>query len=224
MKRIVVLVSGRGSNLRSIVAAGLPLQIAAVISNRPGAAALAFAAEHGIVTHVIDHSAYPGREAFDANLQTAIDAHQPDLVVLAGFMRLLTPGFVQHYAGRMLNIHPALLPAFPGLDTHARALQAGCRLHGCTVHLVTADVDAGPIVAQASVPVLPDDTTETLAARVLAEEHRLYPAVLRAWLHGDWWLQGDRVQWRDGRHWPPPAHYPASDPTADTAPPGQPLV
>ncbi|NDF71077.1 MAG: phosphoribosylglycinamide formyltransferase, partial [Betaproteobacteria bacterium] len=137
MKRIVVLISGRGSNLRALVEARLPLTVAAVISNRPEAAGLAFAAEHGIATQVMDHTSYVGREAFDAALGDAIESHAPDLVVMAGFMRLLTPGFIARFAGRMLNIHPALLPAFTGLDTHARAIERGCRVHGCTVHGVT---------------------------------------------------------------------------------------
>ena len=210
MKRIVVLISGRGSNLRALVEARLPLTVAAVISNRPEAAGLAFAAEHGIATQVMDHTGYVGREAFDAALGDAIESHAPDLVVMAGFMRLLTPGFIARFAGRMLNIHPALLPAFTGLDTHARAIERGCRVHGCTVHGVTADMDAGPIVAQAAVPVLPDDTEAQLAARVLAEEHRLYPAVLRAWCAGHWQMSADRVEWTVPLQWPPAQHYPAN--------------
>ena len=209
MKRIVVLISGRGSNLRALVEARLPLEVAAVISNRPEAAGLAFAASHGIATKSIDHTVFPGREAFDAALGDAIEAYQPDLVVMAGFMRLLTPGFIRRFAGRMVNIHPALLPAFAGLDTHTRAIQRGCRVHGCTVHYVTEGMDEGPIIAQAAVPVLPDDDADTLAARVLAEEHRLYPAVLRAWSEGDFTLDGDQVRWRDARTWPAAACYPA---------------
>lgn len=210
MKRIVVLISGRGSNLRALVEARLPLTVAAVISNRPEAAGLAFAAEHGIATQVMDHTGYVGREAFDAALGDAIESHAPDLVVMAGFMRLLTPGFIARFAGRLLNIHPALLPAFTGLDTHARAIERGCRVHGCTVHGVTADMDAGPIVAQAAVPVLPDDTEAQLAARVLAEEHRLYPAVLQAWCAGHWQMSADRVEWTVPLQWPPAQHYPAN--------------
>ena len=209
MKRIVVLISGRGSNLRALVQAGLPLTIAAVISNRPDAAGLDFAAGHGIATQVLDHTAYPGREAFDGALGDAIETYQPDLVVMAGFMRLLTPGFIRRFAGRMLNIHPALLPAFTGLDTHARALARGCRVHGCTVHYVTEGMDEGPIIAQAAVPVMPDDDEATLAARVLAEEHRIYPATLRAWCAGEFALEGDTVVWRGARTWPGAAHYPA---------------
>ena len=210
MKRIVVLISGRGSNLRALVEARLPLTVAAVISNRPEAAGLAFAAEHGIATQVMDHTSYVGREAFDAALGDALESHAPDLVVMAGFMRLLTPGFIARFAGRMLNIHPALLPAFTGLDTHARAIERGCRVHGCTVHGVNADMDAGPIVAQAAVPVLPDDTEAQLAARVLAEEHRLYPAVLQAWCAGHWQMSADRVEWTVPLQWPPAQHYPAN--------------
>lgn len=208
MKRIVVLISGRGSNLRALVEARLPLQLAAVIANRPDAAGLAFAAGHGIATQVVDHKAFAGREAFDAALGHAIEAYQPDLVVMAGFMRLLTPGFIRRFAGRMINIHPALLPAFTGLDTHQRAIDRGCRVHGCTVHYVTEGMDEGPIIAQASVPVLPDDDADTLAARVLAQEHQLYPAVLRAWNDGAFQLEGERVQWRDACTWPDAAHYP----------------
>ena len=188
MKRIVILISGRGSNMEAIVEAcareGWNARVAAVISNRPEAAGLAFAAARGIVTQAVDHRAYADRSAFDAALAEAIDAHAPDALVLAGFMRILTPGFVQRYAGRMLNIHPSLLPAFPGLHTHRRALEAGCKLAGATVHFVTAELDHGPIVAQAAVPVRPDDDAHALAARVLAAEHRLYPMAVR-WLVDD---------------------------------------
>jgi len=208
VRRIVVLISGRGSNLRALVEAGLPCDIVAVISNRPDAGGLAFAAQHGIATQVVDHTAFAGREAFDAALGDAIDAFAPELVVMAGFMRMLTPGFIRRFAGRMVNIHPALLPAFTGLDTHARAIERGCMVHGCTVHYVTEGMDEGPIIAQATVPVLPDDDAETLATRVLAEEHRLYPAVLRAWSEGAFALVGDRVKWRESRVWPAAARYP----------------
>lgn len=210
MKRIVVLISGRGSNLRALVEARLPLVVTAVVSNRPDAAGLAFAAQHGIATQVIDHTAHASREAFDAALGDAIDAHQADLIVMAGFMRLLTPGFIRRFAGRMVNIHPALLPAFTGLDTHVRAIERGCRVHGCTVHYVTEGMDAGPIIAQAAVPVLPSDDAETLASRVLAEEHRLYPAVLRAWCEGRFHLEGERVVWEPDAIWPAAVHYPAA--------------
>jgi phosphoribosylglycinamide formyltransferase-1 len=186
---IVVLISGRGSNMRALVEAGLP--VAAVVSNRPDAAGLAFAASHGIPTRVVDHKAYAGREPFDAALAEAIDAFAPRLVALAGFMRILTPGFVARYAGRMLNIHPSLLPAFTGLDTHARALAAGVKAHGCTVHFVTPELDHGPIVIQAVVPVRAGDDADALAARVLAQEHVVYPRAVR------WFLDG-RLQIADG--------------------------
>lgn len=209
MKRIVVLLSGRGSNLRALVDADLPCAIAAVISNRADAAGLAFARSRGLVTQVVDHDAFPTRDAFDAALGDVIAAHRPDLIVMAGFMRLLTPGFIHRFGGRMVNIHPALLPAFTGLDTHARALARGCRVHGCTVHYVTEGMDEGPIIAQAVVPVLPDDEASTLAARVLAEEHRLYPAVLRAWCADAFVLHDDRVVWRGNPSWPDASYYPA---------------
>ncbi len=168
--------------MQALVEAGLPVR--AVISNRPDAAGLAWAAARGITTATLDHKAFAGREAFDAALAGAIDGYKPDLVVLAGFMRILTPGFVQHYAGRMLNIHPSLLPAFTGLDTHARALAAGVKLHGCTVHFVTAELDHGPIVIQAAVPVRPGDDEAALAARVLAQEHRIYARAVRWFIAG----------------------------------------
>ena len=190
MKRLVILISGRGSNMEAIVKAcsaeGWPAEVAAVISNRPDAGGLQFAAGRGIATAVVDHKAFAHepqpREAFDAALMAEIDRHQPALVVLAGFMRILTPGFVQHYAGRLVNIHPSLLPAFPGLRTHERAIEAGCKVAGATVHHVTAELDHGPILAQAVVPVLPDDTPEVLAARVLSQEHRIYPQAIAACL------------------------------------------
>ncbi len=182
--RVVVLISGRGSNLRALLQADLPVTFAAVISNRADAGGLAIAAAHGVPTQVLAHQAYADRAAYDDALAQAIDAHAPDLVVLAGFMRVLTADFVRRYHGRMINIHPALLPAFPGLNTHARALAAGVRVHGCTVHFVTPEVDAGPIIAQAAVPVRAGDDAQTLAARVLRQEHRLFPSVLR------WFAQG----------------------------------
>jgi phosphoribosylglycinamide formyltransferase-1 len=187
MKNIVILISGGGSNMAAIIrtaeeqnwAKRLNARVSAVISNKADAEGLSFAKEHGIATAVIDHKAFAGepqpREAFDAALMKEIDQHQPHLVVLAGFMRILTPGFVAHYEGRLLNIHPSLLPAFTGLNTHARAIEAGCKFAGATVHRVTAELDHGPILAQAVVPVLPDDTAETLAARVLTQEHLIYP-------------------------------------------------
>jgi phosphoribosylglycinamide formyltransferase 1 len=188
MKRIVILISGRGSNMRSVVEAceneGWPAQVAAVISNRPDAAGLAFATQHGIATAVVDHKAFSTREAFDAALTQAIDVHAPDLVVLAGFMRILGPDCVRRYEGRMLNIHPSLLPMFPGLHTHRRAIDAGCKLAGATVHFVTAELDHGPIVLQAVVPLLPGDDQATLAGRVLAQEHVIYPRAVRWFVHG----------------------------------------
>ncbi len=180
-KHIVILISGSGSNMAAIVQAAqqqgwqqqFGATVAAVISNRPDAAGLPLAQSLGVATQVLDHRGFESREAFDAALMQLIDRYQPALVVLAGFMRILTPGFVAHYAGRLINIHPSLLPAFTGLNTHQRAITAGCVEAGCTVHQVTAELDHGPILAQAAVPVLPGDTAETLAARVLVEEHRL---------------------------------------------------
>jgi phosphoribosylglycinamide formyltransferase 1 len=187
-RSIVILISGRGSNMEAIVDAcareSWDARIAAVISNRADAAGLTFAAARGIATAVVDHRAFASREAFDAALAQAVDAHAPDLVLLAGFMRILTPVFVQRYAGRLMNIHPSLLPLFPGLHTHRRAIEAGCKMAGATVHFVTADLDHGPIVAQAVVPVLAVDTEETLAARVLAREHVLYPLAVRWFVEG----------------------------------------
>lgn len=188
MKRIVVLISGRGSNMEAIVRACAaehwPARVVAVIANRPQAAGLAFARAHGIATAVVDHTAHASREAFDAALAAAIDAHAPDLLLLAGFMRILGPAFVRRYEGRMLNIHPSLLPAFPGLHTHRRALEAGCKVSGATVHFVTADLDHGPIVLQSVVPVRPGDDEQSLAARVLASEHRIYPLAVQWFVRG----------------------------------------
>src|SRR6185437_8591103 len=193
--RITVLISGRGSNLAALIDAARADElgcgvIVRVISNRPGAAGLARAAEAGIATTVVDHRQFPSREAFDAALREAIDADRPDLVVLAGFMRVLGAAFVRHYEGRMLNIHPSLLPAFPGLDTHRRALDAGATTHGCSVHFVSADVDGGPVVAQAAVPVLAGDDADRLAKRVLEQEHRLLPEVVRWFCAGRLALAG----------------------------------
>jgi phosphoribosylglycinamide formyltransferase-1 len=173
---------------------GWNARIAAVVSNQPEAPGLAFARARGIATAVVDHRMQASREAFDAALQQAIDAFAPDLVVLAGFMRILTPGFVNHYAGRMVNVHPSLLPAFTGLQTHRRALEAGCKAAGATVHFVTAELDHGPIIAQAVVPVLPGDTEDTLAARVLAREHVLYPRAVRWWVDGLLRVEGATVR------------------------------
>jgi len=181
MKSAVILISGRGSNMQALVEAQPGLEFRAVIANRPEAAGLAWAAGRGLATRTVDHKAHATREAFDAALARAIDAFAPDYVFLAGFMRILTAGFIDRYPRGILNIHPSLLPAFPGLHTHARALEAGVKLHGATVHFVTPALDHGPIVVQAAVPVLGGDTEETLAARVLAMEHRIYPQAAR-WL------------------------------------------
>jgi phosphoribosylglycinamide formyltransferase-1 len=197
MRRYVVLISGRGSNMEAMLAADLPGQCAAVISNRPGAAGLAYASERGIATVVVDHKAYADRATFDAALAAEIDRHAPDLVVLAGFMRVLGDDFVRRYEGRMLNIHPSLLPSFPGLKTHEAALAAGVRLHGATVHFVTPSLDCGPIVIQAAVPVLADDSTDALAARVLAQEHLIYPRAVRWFLEGRLHLESGRVRLDD---------------------------
>jgi phosphoribosylglycinamide formyltransferase-1 len=178
----VVLISGRGSNLEAILDAGVP--VAAVISNEPGAGGLQFAERRGIPARVVSHRDHATREAFDAALAAEIDRFAPKLVVMAGFMRVVTPGFVERYSGRLVNIHPSLLPAFPGLATHERALSAGVKVHGCTVHFVTAELDHGPIIIQAAVPVLPGDTPATLAARVLREEHQVYPRAIRWFLEG----------------------------------------
>jgi len=192
-KTLVILISGRGSNLEAIIAARLPARVAAVISNNPDALGLGIARKQGIATRVVDHRAFPDRAAFDTALAAEIDRHRPDLVVLAGFMRILTEGFIGRYRGRLVNIHPSLLPAFPGLDTHRRALEAGVRIHGCTVHFVTPAVDDGPIIAQAAVPVLPGDTEQALAARVLREEHRIYPQAIR------WFCEGRLTLGPDGK-------------------------
>ena len=190
MRNIVILISGSGSNMAAIVSAAeqgrwgqlLNARVAAVLSNRADAQGLAFAQDHGIATQVLDHKTFASREAFDAALMAEIDRYAPAVVVLAGFMRILTPGFVAHYAGRLLNIHPSLLPAFPGLNTHQRAIDAGCRFAGATVHQVTAELDHGAILAQAVVPVLPKDTAESLAARVLTQEHLIYPQAVAEFL------------------------------------------
>ena len=190
MKNIVILISGGGSNMAAIVktsqqqdwARQYGARVAAVVSNKADAKGLLLAQEHGIATEVLDHKAFASREDFDAALAAVIDRYDPALVVLAGFMRILTPGFVAHYAGRLVNIHPSLLPAFTGLHTHQRAIDAGCKFAGCTVHQVTAELDVGPILDQAVVPVLPDDTAQTLAARVLEQEHIIYPRAVAAFV------------------------------------------
>ena len=198
MKKIVILISGRGSNMEALIAArdagNLPVNIAAVISNRPDAKGLETAAKAGIATHYIDHKAFAGREAFDAALAECIDGFVPDLVVLAGFMRILSEGFVRHYEGRLMNIHPSLLPSFPGLHTHRRALEEGVRIHGCTVHFVTPTLDHGPVIIQAAVPVLDSDDEDVLSARVLRQEHLIYPQAVRWFAEGRLTLDGTRVR------------------------------
>lgn len=194
LPRLVVLISGRGSNLGALIEAcnhgHIPARIVGIISNRPDAGGLAYARQHAIPARVLNHRDYPSREAFDAELADAIEAFRPDLVILAGFMRILTPGFVDRFTGRLLNIHPSLLPKYRGLDTHARALADGEDEHGASVHFVTPELDGGPVIMQARVPVLPDDTPESLATRVQRAEHQLYPEVVRRLCSGE-------IQWRD---------------------------
>jgi phosphoribosylglycinamide formyltransferase-1 len=191
MKSIVILISGRGSNMEAIVNAKLPMDIRAVIANRPDAKGLDFAAARGIATVVVDHKNFASREAFDAALAETIDRHRPDYIVLAGFMRILTQEFIARYPHRIVNIHPSLLPAFPGLHTHRQALAAGVKLHGATVHFVTPRLDHGPIIVQAAVPVLQGDTEESLAARVLTQEHRIYPLAIK-------WISENRLELMPG--------------------------
>ena len=196
MKNIVILISGRGSNMEALISARdagqLPVNIVAVISNRPEAKGLETATKAGITAHYIDHKAFAGREAFDAALAECIDQFNPDLVVLAGFMRILSEGFVRHYEGRLMNIHPSLLPSFPGLHTHQRALEEGVRIHGCTVHFVTPTLDHGPVIIQAAIPVLDGDTEDSLAARILIQEHKVYPQAVR-------WFAEDKLKLDKGR-------------------------
>ena len=196
MKNIVILISGRGSNMEALISARdagqLPVNIVAVISNRPEAKGLETAGKAGITAHYIDHKAFAGREAFDAALAECIDQFNPDLVVLAGFMRILSEGFVRHYEGRLMNIHPSLLPSFPGLHTHQRALEEGVRIHGCTVHFVTPTLDHGPVIIQAAIPVLDGDTEDSLAARILIQEHKVYPQAVR-------WFAEDKLKLDKGR-------------------------
>jgi phosphoribosylglycinamide formyltransferase 1 len=187
MKKVVILISGRGSNMEAIIRARLPAEITAVISNRADAAGLKVAAQAGVPARVVDERTFPSREVFEGALASAIDLHSPDLIALAGFMRVLGADLVRRYSGRMVNIHPSLLPAFPGLHTHRRALQEGVKLHGCTVHFVTPQVDHGPIIVQAAVPVRVGDNEATLAARVLRQEHRIYPRAIR------WFVEGRMV-------------------------------
>ncbi|MBU1692092.1 MAG: phosphoribosylglycinamide formyltransferase [Gammaproteobacteria bacterium] len=186
MKSIVILISGRGSNMQAILETRLPVKIAAVISSNPNAHGLEIARQHGIPAHALNHRDHETREEFDAALAARINEFNPDLVMLAGFMRILTPKFVHDYNGRLINIHPSLLPAFTGLNTHARALAEGVKIHGCSVHFVTPNLDKGPIIVQAAVPVLPGDTEETLGARVLEQEHKIYPQAIR-------WFAEDRL-------------------------------
>ncbi len=193
---VVVLISGRGSNLQALIEAAIP--VSAVISNVADAGGLAIAAKHGILTKVVKHGDFPTREAFEAVLAAEIERFSPRLVAYAGFMRIVTAGFVERFAGRMLNIHPSLLPLFTGLHTHERALAAGVKVHGCSVHFVTPELDAGPIVIQAAVPVLRDDNAEKLAARVLRQEHVVYPRALRWFLEGKLVIENGRVNVKDG--------------------------
>lgn len=193
---VVVLISGRGSNLQSIIDAGIP--VSAVLSNVDGAGGLAIAGRHGIATKVVRHGDFPTREAFEDVIAAEIDRYAPKLVAHAGFMRIVTAGYVARYAGRMLNIHPSLLPSFTGLRTHERALEAGVKVHGCTVHFVTPELDAGPVVIQAAVPVLANDTVETLSKRVLRQEHIVYPRAIRWFLDGRLVIDNGRVNVKDG--------------------------
>ena len=194
MKNIVILISGRGSNMQAIVNAAIPdARIAAVLSNSATAAGLAWAVERGIATDSLNHKDFPSRLAFDQAMMERIDAYQPDLVVLAGFMRILTPEFCAHYSNRLINIHPSILPAFTGLHTHERALEAGCRVAGCTIHFVTPELDCGPIISQGIVPILDGDTPDDIAARVLTVEHRLFPQAVADFVAGRLKIEGNRV-------------------------------
>ncbi len=194
MKSLVILISGRGSNMRALLEARLPVRVAAVISNNPEAAGLEIAKMYDVETGIVDHRSYPDRAAFDIALARKIDFYRPSLVALAGFMRMLGDGFVNRYKGKIMNVHPSLLPSFPGLGTHERALEEGVRIHGCTVHFVTPRMDHGPIIVQAAVRVLPDDTNETLAARVLQQEHRIYPEAVHLFMEGRLKLSGSHVE------------------------------
>jgi phosphoribosylglycinamide formyltransferase-1 len=211
-KRTAILISGRGSNMRALIEAArvptFPAEIVLVLSNRPDAAGLGFAKENGIATAVVDHKIHAGREDFERSMQIMLELHRIDYICLAGFMRMLTPWFVGQWEGRMLNIHPALLPAYRGLHTHERALADGVKIHGCTVHFVVPAVDEGPIIAQAAVPVLDSDTPDTLARRVLNEEHILYPAALARLASGKVWIEGNRVFTGDPHKEVPPLRVP----------------
>ncbi|WP_165008273.1 phosphoribosylglycinamide formyltransferase [Neisseria yangbaofengii] len=194
MKNVVILISGRGSNMQAIVNAQIPnARIAAVLSNNESAAGLAWAAERGIATDSLNHKSFESRLAFDQAMMAKIDAYQPDLVVLAGFMRILTPEFCAHYEGCLMNIHPSILPSFTGLHTHERALRAGCRVAGCTIHFVTAELDCGPIISQGVVPIFDNDTADDVAARVLGIEHQLFPKAVADFVAGRLNIQGNRV-------------------------------
>ena len=194
MKNIVILISGRGSNMQAIVNAAIPdARIAAVLSNSTTAAGLAWAAERGIATESLNHKDFPSRLAFDQTMMEKIDVYQPDLVVLAGFMRILTPEFCAHYPNCLINIHPSILPSFTGLHTHERALEAGCRVAGCTIHFVTPELDCGPIISQGIVPILDGDTPDDIAARVLTVEHRLFPQAVADFVAGRLKIEGNRV-------------------------------
>ena len=210
MKRIVILISGRGSNMRALFEANLPARIVAVISNNAQAGGLDYARQHAVETHVISHRDFADRTAFDQALAERVDSLRPDVIVLAGFMRILTGTFLSRFSGRVLNIHPSLLPAFAGLNTHQRALDEGVRLHGCTVHFVTTALDHGPIIVQAAVPVLPDDDAARLAARVLDQEHRIYPMAVRWFLEDKITLINGRVQLNGSRQFPEPVVSPAN--------------
>ncbi len=194
MKSLVILISGRGSNMQALIEARLPIRIGAVISDRPDAAGLEIAKMYGLETKVLDQRSYSLREAFDAALAEIIDAYEPDLIALAGFMRILGDGFVNRYRGKLMNVHPSLLPAFPGLGTHTRALKEGVKIHGCTVHFVTRRMDHGPIIIQSAIQVSPDDTEGTLATKVLQQEHRIYPAAIRWFMEGRLRLSDNRVE------------------------------
>jgi phosphoribosylglycinamide formyltransferase 1 len=202
MKRIVILISGRGSNMQAVLEAKLEAQIAAVISNNPSARGLQFARDAGVDAKVVNHRDFPDRTSFDRALGDTIAAYRPDLIVLAGFMRILTEEFIAQFSGMIMNIHPSLLPAFPGLDTHRRAIDEGVKLHGCTVHFVTSSLDHGPIVIQAAVPVLPDDDEDRLAARVLEQEHVVYPQAIRWFLDGQLAIEGNHVKFSAGCRYP----------------------